>query len=211
MVAGHPGVSHCYARQGPLNLWFTLTLGPDSSLGLERTANLLGRLAGATITHVLPTLKRYKVNVHVGPDGRMHSQPPPAGAANAPAKAATLSDDQRSAVLAFQTDLPMTAEPFAVLADQVKLPADRLLALGAQMLAAGWMRRYGAVLHHRAAGLRANVLVAWRVLPAYADAAGLAASRVPAVSHCYLRAVRDGWPYGLYTMIHGRTEQDCAW
>ena len=30
------------------------------------------------------------------------------------------------------------------------------------------------------------------------------------VSHCYLRATVPGWPYGLYTMIHGRGREDCA-
>ncbi|MBC2743612.1 MAG: Lrp/AsnC family transcriptional regulator [Desulfosarcina sp.] len=30
-----------------------------------------------------------------------------------------------------------------------------------------------------------------------------------AVSHCYRRDPADGWPYNLYTMIHGKNEKDC--
>ena len=36
----------------------------------------------------------------------------------------------------------------------------------------------------------------------------LAAQR--AVSHCYARRPAPSWPYNLYTMIHGRTREDCV-
>lgn len=48
----------------------------------------------------------------------------------------------------------------------------------------------------RAAGSKANVLVAW-------------AAQIAGISHCYLRPAGPGWPYNLYTMIHGRSRQDC--
>jgi DNA-binding Lrp family transcriptional regulator len=30
-----------------------------------------------------------------------------------------------------------------------------------------------------------------------------------AVSHCYLRPVYDDWPYNLYTIVHGRSVDEC--
>ena len=30
-----------------------------------------------------------------------------------------------------------------------------------------------------------------------------------AVSHCYLRPVYSDWPYNLYTIVHGRSVDEC--
>ncbi len=206
IVADHPGVSHCYGRSGELNLWFTLSLGPDSRLGLQGTAERLAAMIGTGRCHLLPTARRYKIGVHVGADGGMgstatHRPAPPPRA---------LGGDERRAVVALQRDLPAEAEPFAGLAEAVGLSADRLLELGRGFLEEGLCRRYGAVLHHRRAGLAANVLVAWRVGEADADAAGRIAAGRAGVSHCFLREPVEGWPYSLYTMVHGRSRQECA-
>jgi hypothetical protein len=34
-------------------------------------------------------------------------------------------------------------------------------------------------------------------------------SQNKAVSHCYLRPVYDDWPYNLYTIVHGRSVDEC--
>jgi hypothetical protein len=86
---------------------------------------------------------------------------------------------------------------------------DMLLVHAADFLSAGWMRRYAAVLRHRVAGAEANLLVAWRVDEAQADLYGPQCARFRSISHCYLRPAGPDWPWNLYTMIHGRTEQDC--
>lgn len=211
LVATHPGVSHCYGRDSAVNLWFTLAASPGSALGLAGTADLLAGLTGAAENMVLPTLRRYKLAVRFGPDGPAGAEeaapPPPDVPAGRPAP--QLSDEQRRAVRALQTDLPAAADPFAPIAAEHALDPDMLLVHAADFLAAGWMRRYAAVLHHRAAGAAANVLVAWAVDQAAADAAGRRCAQLPAVSHCYLRPAGPDWPYNLYTMIHGRSRQDC--
>ncbi|MBA2443645.1 MAG: AsnC family transcriptional regulator, partial [Rubrobacter sp.] len=40
-INSHPGVSHNYERNNPLNLWYTVAVPPDSRLGLEGTVNVL--------------------------------------------------------------------------------------------------------------------------------------------------------------------------
>ena len=204
-VAGHPGVSHCYGRDGACNLWFTLATSPTSALGLAGTVALLARRAGAADRMILPMLRRYKLDVRFGAArGLPH---PPAATNDAPAAAP--SAQQVRAIRALQVDLPLRPDPFASLAARAGLSADDLLACGADFLAAGWMRRYAAVLHHRAAGARANVMVVWRVDEADADAAGAQCAEFAAVSHCYLRPTHADWPYNLYTMIHGADRDDC--
>jgi hypothetical protein len=32
----------------------------------------------------------------------------------------------------------------------------------------------------------------------------------PAVTHCYQRPSFDGWPYNLFTMVHGRLREECT-
>ena len=122
---------------------------------------------------------------------------------------AQLTPRHVAAIRALQIDLPIRSDPFAPLAQRAEMSADELLVEAADFLAAGWMRRYAAVLHHRAAGAMANVMVVWKVEPARADVAGAACAQVQAVSHCYIRPTFDDWPYALYTMIHGRSPQDC--
>jgi len=211
-AAAHPGVSHCYARRREENLWLTLATSPRSRLGLSATAALLAGTCGADGWMLLPTVRRYKLDVRFDMER--------GGPAATPRVAATpvsaphpgvpqLTDPQLRAVRALQQDLPCRRDPFAVLAEGAGLDADMLLVHAADFLAAGWMRRYAAVLRHRAAGSRANVLVAWAVAEPLADTAGARCARSPAVSHCYLRPTAPGWPFNLYTMIHGRSQEDC--
>ena len=214
LVATHPGVSHCYGRDGKVNLWFTLAVSPRSSLGLSGTAGLLAELTGAAESMLLPTLRRYKLRVRFGVEGDETAGQDEAGgdpAVDVPARlpAPDLTDEQLRAVGALQVDLPCRGDPFARVAADYALEPDMLLVHAADFLAAGWMRRYAAVLHHRAAGAKANVLVAWTVDRAATDVAGLRAAQLPAVSHCYLRPTGPDWPYNLYTMIHGRSREDC--
>ena len=217
-AAGHPGVSHCYGRTGDLNLWLTLAVSPASRLGLHASAALLARLTGATTHVVLPTIRRYKLQVRFDMES---DEPTPAPATtNAPGAsepgsatnekpAPALTDTQLRAIRALQIDLPDEPEPFGPLAATEGLDVGALLACGRELLDTGHMRRYSAVLHHRAVGGKANVLVAWIADDAQADADGPLAARVTGISHCYLRPAGHRWPYSIYTMIHGRSQQDC--
>ena len=217
IAAGHPGVSHCYGRTGTYNLWFTLAVSQRSQLGLERTVHILAHQSKAAAHMILPTLKRYKLDVRFAAGAATCSTTsprpgPPADGRRRSAEAnpPLLSDEQTRAVRALQSDLPRRKDPFSAAAHPFALQADMLLVHATDFLAAGYMRRYAAVLHHRPAGARSNVLAVWRVTDAAADAAGAACARVPAVSHCYLRPTAEDWPYNLYTMIHGRTAEDCG-
>lgn len=203
-AAAHPGVSHCYGRDHRWNLWFTLAVSPRSTLGLAATAQRLARLCGAGMHMLLPSLKRYKLEVRFGDDEDI---PPPAFPGEA--RAGAPDEAQRRAIRTLQIDLPARGDPFSAIAAEAGVAPDDLLVRGADFLAAGWMRRYAAVLHHRAAGAKANVMVAWRVPPGRADAAGTACARVRQVSHCYLRPTTEQWEYGLYTMIHGASAAEC--
>jgi DNA-binding Lrp family transcriptional regulator len=81
----------------------------------------------------------------------------------------------------------------------------RLLALQE----AGIIRRFAATIGHRALGIVANAMIAWRVAPEEVESAGMLFASADEVTHCYERAVSEDWPYNLYTMVHSKSRDDC--
>jgi siroheme decarboxylase len=84
-----------------------------------------------------------------------------------------------------------------------------LLAAATSYVASGTMRRFAAVLKHRAAGFSANAMGAWVVPADQQDRFGQLAAGFSAVSHCYLRPSYPDWPYSIFTMVHGTKREDC--
>jgi len=70
------------------------------------------------------------------------------------------------------------------------------------------MRRFSAILFHRRAGFKANGMAVWRVEEDRIEEAGRFLASFKAVSHCYERNTAPGWPYNLFSMVHGREKGD---
>jgi DNA-binding Lrp family transcriptional regulator len=49
----------------------------------------------------------------------------------------------------------------------------------------------------------------WVVPDNRTEEVGIEMAAFPQVSHCYQRPVRPGWPYSLFTMIHGKSAGEC--
>src|ERR671916_538254 len=71
------------------------------------------------------------------------------------------------------------------------------------------MRRFSAVLYHRKAGFRANAMGVWKVPPERIEEVGNAFAQYQAVSHCYQRPTYEDWPYAIFSMVHGRSVEEC--
>lgn len=212
IIARHPGVSHNYLRDHELNLWYTLAVPPDSKLGLHGTIDKLHRLSGALVTRPLPTLKLYKIGVRFdlntgrpadnSNDGRFTD------ADRQHAQAYRLTEQDKPLIRTLQQDLPLEPEPFEPWAAQTGCSVDQLLAAADRYRRRKQMRRFAAVLHHRSAGMRANVMGVWAAPDDQADSIGQQLAEFRAVSHCYLRPRYDDWPYNLYTMVHARDRDE---
>jgi siroheme decarboxylase len=120
----------------------------------------------------------------------------------------TAKKREEAVIKALQGDMPLVARPFLSLAKDAGLTEKAFLSEVKKLLAAGKLRSIRAIVRHRQAGYKANAMVAWQVPPEKTEAAGTAAAALPAVSHCYARRAVPGWPYNLYTMVHGRTKTD---
>lgn len=115
----------------------------------------------------------------------------------------------RKIISRLQGDLPLVSRPFAALAKDLDLAEDEVVGR-VQALADGRvMRRFGATLRHQRSGFASNVMVAWRVPPERANEVGARLAAFRNVSHCYWREPCEGFDYNLFSMVHGRSEDEC--
>mgnify|MGYP001279759208 CR=1 FL=1 len=121
----------------------------------------------------------------------------------------TFTDLDKAILRQVQATLPDSATPFADIARAVGTSEAHVLDLLGRLAENGAIRRFGATLRHQQAGYRANVMVAWRVPEPDVDRLGPIMAARPEVSHCYHRETCPDWPYNLYTMVHGRSDEAC--
>lgn len=106
-----------------------------------------------------------------------------------------------------QAGVPLCAEPFAAMAAEVGLSEGDFLQRAHRLQEAGVLRRIAPRVRHGRLGVRGNLLVAWQAPPGRCQELGELFAACPQVSHCYLRPPFEGFPYNLYTMVHGRDEE----
>lgn len=120
-----------------------------------------------------------------------------------------LKQDDVAVIKELQGDIPVSATPYAEIAARLGIGEEELLDRLRSYVRRGWLRRIGAILHHQRAGIAANAMCAWRVPEERIVEVGRAMAAHRAVSHCYQRPPMPGWPYNLYTMVHGATRKEC--
>ena len=108
-----------------------------------------------------------------------------------------------------QDGVLFTEQPYQILGEMVGMSeqevVDRLRALQDE----GIIRRFAATIGHRALGIVANAMIAWRAPSEDIERAGELLGSVDEVTHCYERATTPDWPYNLYTMVHSTSKEDC--
>lgn len=107
------------------------------------------------------------------------------------------------------TDIPLVKEPFNVLAAKLDIEQKVLLERISFYKKKGLMRKFCASVNHKKAGYDSNAMVVWNIPGKFIDSAGKLMASYPQISHCYQRKKASNWNYNLYTMIHGRTKNEC--
>ena len=120
-----------------------------------------------------------------------------------------MDDTQIKIIKALENGIPIIEEPFAEIARSTGVTEEELLAQIEDWKADGTIRRFGAILRHRQAGFTVNAMAIWNVPDEQAESFGRKASEHQAVSHCYQRPRFEGFQFNLYTMIHGKTREEC--
>ena len=119
------------------------------------------------------------------------------------------SELEKKIVTELQEDLPLCSHPFKLIAERIGIKEEALLVKIREMEERGIIRRFGAVLRHQRAGYIANAMVVWRVPEERAKEVGKTMASFKAVSHCYQRTTHPDWTYNLFTMIHGKSREEC--
>lgn len=120
-----------------------------------------------------------------------------------------LSKLDKAIISLISKDMPLTKEPFKDLAAHLGIDERLLLERIRSFKKNGLMRKFAAIINHRKIGFRYNAMVVWNIPQKYIDKAGNIMASFDEVSHCYEREKRPGWDYSLYSMIHGRTKNEC--
>jgi len=202
VISAHPGVTQNYRRNNDFNLWFTIAVGPGSLLGLDRTIQILGDEAECEIVRPLPTLKLFKGSESADGHGDESHHP-------ADDKFFPLTPHEVECVRLLQRDLPLQPRPFDALAKNTGVAADDLLSTARTLQKRGQIRRFGAIVQQRKSGFSASAMGVWIVAENKIDEMGVRLSQNRAVTHCYLRPVYYDWPYNMYTIVHGRSVDEC--
>lgn len=102
----------------------------------------------------------------------------------------------------------LTLHPFQWAAELLGWDVGEVIERAEKLKEAGVIRRFGAALTPAKAGFSANAMVAWEVSKDHVDEVAEKMSTHPRISHCYIRPTFEGFPYNLYTMIHGHSPED---
>lgn len=120
----------------------------------------------------------------------------------------TIDATDRRIIAATQSGLSLTASPYAVVAAQLGLTEDDVIARMVDMRKRGIIRRIALAPNHYALGMVANGMSVWDVDDAQAVELGEKVGALPFVSHSYLRPRAPDWPYCLFAMVHGNTRAE---
>ena len=206
IINQHPGVSHNYLRNHDYNIWFTMAVAPDSTLGLEKTIEILKKKTGAEDGIVLPTLKMFKISVKMDTTGKRAKKEKLKKLAH---KEIELTPQHIAVIKELQKDISVVTEPFKEATEKLGLSYEEFFTLANELKESGVMRRFATILNHRKAGFGANAMSVWAVPEEKGEEIGKQMAEFSAVSHCYLRPSYPNWPYNLFAMIHGKSQEEC--
>jgi DNA-binding Lrp family transcriptional regulator len=212
-ISAYPNVTHNYERADRYSVWFTL-IAPSQ----QRIDAILAQIAAETgIDDILdlPATRLFKIRVDFDLTGEREAAAAPKMTKPAEAEAVSLTAYEKSLARLLQADLPDVEGPFAELARELRaqgvdVDEEWVLARTRAWVAAGVVRRFGAAIKHHKTGFTSNAMGVWDC-PDEADIerVGAIMASFVEVSHCYQRPRRPTWPHDLYTMIHGRSREEC--
>ena len=187
-IVGCKEVTHCYLREAPgcPNLWWTWSAPAESfDASLDRMS---------VPFHLLPAVKRYKIDVMFGTATRASDE--------STADGLPVPDErERQIIRALQGDTELRPDYFSAIAERVGMREWDLLATLEMWRRQGRLKRIGLLLNHRKAGYSANGMCCFRI-DGDTTEAGRALAELDSVTHCYERPACKAFPYNLYAMIH---------
>ncbi len=213
LINCYPNVTHNYLREDRYNVWFTLIAESE-----QRIEEILAEIAETTrIDDILnlPAIRLFKIKVDFDLTGERaaRGEAPPI-VKPAETEAVTLSAEEKALARLLQDDLPEGLEPFAGIAARLQdrgVDVDEAWVLERTQawVDARVIRRFGAAIKHHKTGFAANAMGVWTAPEERVEEVGPIMASFKEVSHCYQRPSAPTWPANLYTMMHGRSREEC--
>ena len=110
---------------------------------------------------------------------------------------------------AVQDGVKLIERPYQALGEELGISEEEAIRRLAILVDEGIIRRFAAVIGHRALGIMANAMIVWKAPEDDVLRIGELMASFEDVTHCYERPACAKWPYNLYTMVHGQSEGDC--
>jgi len=108
-----------------------------------------------------------------------------------------------------QDGLKLEERPYRIWGEALGIGENEVIFRLQAMEKEGIIRRFAATIGHRALGILANALIAWKVPSQRVEEVGSIYAAAEEVTHCYERATAEDWPYNIYTMVHSRSREEC--
>ncbi|MBW3672405.1 MAG: hypothetical protein KY432_12130, partial [Acidobacteria bacterium] len=192
IIDSHPGVSQNYKRNHDFNLWFTLCLPSSSLLGLDETVRIIGSEAGVSRIHALPAIRQFR-------DGAVEDD-----------TEAVIPDERaQRRIHLLQEELPIQPRPFDVVARKLEEHPDELIEFIRKHRELGTILHVGPVLAPAKSRFSASAMGVWNIPHDRLDQVGRMLSEDEMTSACTIRTPQEEWPYNLFTIIHGRSVDEC--
>ena len=120
-----------------------------------------------------------------------------------------LDATDRALIVATQGGLPLVAQPYEVIGEQLGIAGSEVVRRLQARLDTGVIRRIGVVPNHYAIGWTANGMTVWDVADERVDDLGSRVGVLDFVTHCYRRPrALPEWPYNLFAMVHGSSRDE---
>ena len=212
-INSHPGVSHNYERNNYFNLWYTVAVPPDSRLGL-------GEHRGCHASHKwfgedphTPDIEAFQDRGDARHERGSYGEEdvaPQYGENDRLSADRNVSEDDKVGHSGSARGYSADPEAVRPLGRASRAHPMMSFSTGPSILQERKiMRRFSAVLYHRKAGFRANAMGVWNVPEERVEEVGNAFAQYQAVSHCYQRPTYEDWPYSIFSMVHGRSVEEC--
>ena len=198
-VIAEPGVNHAYEREHRYNLWFVVT-APDADGVAMAIARIEARTGMQAL--VLPLLQDFHIDLGFSIFGTGPLRPSPRGTTPA-----VVERNDRQLLGAIENGLDLVDRPFQQVARRIGWSERDVLVRLSALIESGVVSRFGIVLRHRHFGYAANAMVVWDIPDDALDRIARSFAAHDFVTLCYERPRRAGWPYNLFTMIHGRERE----
>lgn len=119
-----------------------------------------------------------------------------------------LDKTDRQLIAVLSKGLPLVPKPYEAVAQRLGTDEADVVARIQRLEAEGALSRFGVIVRHKEIGYSANAMVVWDFDDKDVGDIGRQFAAEDCVTLCYRRPRRDGWPFNLFTMIHGTSRDE---